>query len=321
MAKTSKSDDSNVIFELNGFQLKKNTLYEITEKMDSSAPDGFKEYSTTKVLSETIVDSFPGAIFDSVRGVWDTGLYDTSRAFQSSVSKDLQASVLKRLQTEIITPIEKEKGKGILDHSVSNNRYWDDFNIKVAKGTIFNTEKVDDLLKVFLLLIHYKVTPKEMESHPAYKKSMYCIVDKESLISRKAEKQMRTVKANALFHDLLKSNKNSLIQVLDYMGMRVNDSTPEASLYSMFDNFLKDDKFQNDKIFIDSVEKYETEEGQEEFYMHHKLKDWYTKNKKVKKGKDGIYMDGVYVDKDWKQAARKIQKDVELKEIFASLDV
>ena len=101
MAVKSK-DTGNVILKIYDFEIKKDTLYEIKEKLDTSAPDGFKEFNTTKVLSDTIVDTFPGAVFDRERGIWDTGLYPTSSSFMRAIHSDLRTEALKSIKENII---------------------------------------------------------------------------------------------------------------------------------------------------------------------------------------------------------------------------
>ena len=100
---TAKKEESNVILKIYDFEIKKDTLYEIKEKLDTSAPDGFKEFNTTKVLSDLVVDSFPGAIFDEERGIWDTGLYPTSRALAKAIpDADARALALKSIIKNIV---------------------------------------------------------------------------------------------------------------------------------------------------------------------------------------------------------------------------
>lgn len=320
---TAKKEESNVILKIYDFEIKKDTLYEIKEKLDTSAPDGFKEFNTTKVLSDLVVDSFPGAIFDEERGIWDTGLYPTSRALAKAIpDADARALALKSIIKNIVSPIETEKGDGILDHTQANNHFWDSYRIECHRGKLFDTGKTDDLLRLYLLLVHKRVTPKEMESHPEFKQpiSMYCIVDKDSSMSREAEKEMRKAKASAMFYTLLTSDRDGLLQVLDYLGINATKNSDDAVLYTVFGNFInsKEDKFQNDKVFIDAVEKYQTEDGAEELYIHSKLKELYVKGKvKYKKGE--VWMDDVYVENGWKNSASKVRTDQELKQIFASL--
>jgi hypothetical protein len=209
-----------------------------------------------------------------------------------------------------------------LNHTEANNRFWDSYRIECHRGKLFDTSKAEDLLKLYLLLMHKRVTPKEMESHPEFKQpiSMYCIVDKDSSMSREAEKEMRKAKASALFYTLLTSDKDGLLQVLDYLGINATKNSDDSVLYTVFGNFVnsKEDKFQNDKLFIDTVDKYQTEEGAEELYIHSKLKELYIKGKvKYKKGE--VWMDDIYVENGWKNSALKVRTDKELKQIFANL--
>lgn len=321
MAVKSKDTD-NVILKIYDFEIKKNTLYEIKEKLDTSAPDGFKEYNTTKVLSDTVVDTFPGAVFDRERGIWDTGLYPTSSSFMRAIQPEIRVAALKALKENIIKPIEEEKGENVLDQNSSNNRFWDSFRIDLQRGKVFDTAKAEDLLRLYLLLIHKRVTPKHMESHPEFKQpiSMYCIVDKDSSVSREAEKEMRQAKASALFYNLLSTDREGLIRVLDYLGISATNATEDAVLYTIFGNFIKskEDKYQNDKIFIETVERYQTEDGEEEIFIHAKLKELYIKGK-VKNKKGEIWIDDVFVESGWKNAARKVKEDKELKQIFTGL--
>lgn len=321
--KSTLKEDSRVILKIYDFEIKKDTLYEIKEKLDTSAPEGFKEFNTTKVLSDMVVDTFPGAIYDEERGLWDTGLYPTSNALIRAITdSDARALALTSLKKNIILPLEEEKGENILDHTPKNNLFWDKFRIECHRGKLFDTSKTEDLLRLFLLLLHKRVTPKEMESHPEFKQpiSMYCIVDKDSSVSREAEKEMRKAKASALFYNLLNTDRTGLLQVLDYLGISASNTSDDAVLYTVFGNYMssKEDKFQNDKLFIDTVDKYQTEEGAEEIYIHSKLKELYVKGKvKYKKGE--IWMDDVFVESGWKNAARKVKEDQEIKQIFATL--
>ena len=66
----SKEKNNDVIVSIYDFEIKANTLYEVQEKMDSSAPDGFKDNSTSKILSFDVEDGYPGAIYDIERQIW-----------------------------------------------------------------------------------------------------------------------------------------------------------------------------------------------------------------------------------------------------------
>ena len=60
----SKTNQKEVLFSVYGMEIREDSLYEIQEKIDMSAPDGFQKENTTKVLNENVIDSFPVASWD-----------------------------------------------------------------------------------------------------------------------------------------------------------------------------------------------------------------------------------------------------------------
>lgn len=311
-----------VILEIYGFKIKENSLYEIQEKLDSSAPDGFVDYRTSKLLNIDVEDGCPGAVFSMKRGVWDTGLYESSTALKEAFGTEID-SVIEKIQDYIVKPYEKEKGEGVLNHLVTNNLFWDNFRIPLKRGKVFNTANIDDLLQLYLCLVHKRLTPKDLESHPAFKQpiSYYLIVDKEANIGREAEKEMIRMKATAVFYAMLSSNKDGLFQILDFLGIQANEKTDEPTLVRVFNAYIdnKTDKFQNDGLFIKAVDEFNTEKGKEVFFIHSKLKELYKSGKGVTFKSGVVSIDGMYVENGWKNSARKIQEDTELMETFQSM--
>lgn len=323
IAKKKQKPTDGVIVTVYDFPIKLDTLYEVQEKLDSSAPDGFIEYRTTKVLNAQITDSYSGAVYDTERDIWDTGLYLNSRSFREAFGTNEGANtVLDQIQEHIVKPYEAEKGEGSLNYTQANNKFWDKFNIPIARGKVFDTSKVDDLLRLYLAVIHKRLTPKEHESNPIFKqpKSNYLIVDKEGAIGRQAETEMRRMEATATFYTMMGSNKDGLLQVLDYLGIAAGTNTDKATLVRVFTTWLdnKTDRYQNDKLFIEAVEEFNTEKGKDIFFIHSKLKELYRKGKvKFKKGE--VYLDDIYVENGWKNSANKIQQDRELYELLSTM--
>lgn len=322
--KNQKPKEGEVLFTIYDFPIKSNALYEVQEKLDSQAPDGFVEYRTSKLLSEPIKDSYSAAIYDTQRRLWDTGLYPTSRSFNeafagSELGKDV---VFGRIQDFIIKPFEEEKGETLLRHTSDNNEFWDNYRIEVTRGQIFDTSKIDDLINLYFLLIHKRLTPKEHESNPLFKQpvSSYLVVDKEGALSRQAEKESIRMEAIATFYTLLSNDKKGLLSILDYLGIQANDSTAKETLIRVFNDWVnsKTDKFQNDKLFLETVKTYNSKDGEQLFYIFTTLKELHKKGK-IKLNRGAVYMDDVYVENGWKNSAMKIQKDKELQELFASL--
>lgn len=307
---------AEILFTIHEFNVRKDALYQVMPKMDSEAPDGFKDYKTTKVINPDISNLLPGAIFDRSKNAWDTGFYVDSRALMKAVPNVTERTKLvKDLDKLIVKPIEAMQGKDRLSAKPDNNAYWDNFVVDVAKDKIFNTEKPEELLQLYLLLLHKQIIPSHLESHPEYKMSgaQYSIVDKEDAVDRKLQTEMETMEANGLFYGMMNTKKPDLLMLLDYLGLPVSGDPDNSVLVSMFSRFLKDktDGFQNAKMFIKGHKKFMTEDGENEVYFHSKLKQLFTKGK-VKQRKGEIWFEDEMIGNSFKLAAAAILADKEL---------
>lgn len=316
-----KEKESKVIVNLYGFDIKKDTLYEVQEKFDASAPDGFQAHRTSKLMSFDIEDSCGGAIWDMSKNNWDTGLYEGSTALREAFegSADLKI-IVRNLNDYIVRPFEKEVGEGRLTHIPSDeiNEFWDNYRIGLKRGKVFNTAKPKDLLDLFFCLLHRKLTPKTEESNPDFKNSYYLIVDQEGAVSRKAESEKERMKAIATFSTLLDSDRETILSILDYIGLPVGAQTNETTLIRMFNSWLddKNDKYQNDRIFNKTVAEFSTDRGKDILYYYKLLKELKTKGTVYIKRGD-VYLDGtLIVGGTLKNAAEKIYEDKEAYELF-----
>lgn len=309
---------NDTLIEIYGFNIRPNTLYQVTEKIDSFAPDGFKEHKTSKVLHPDVKDSVPGAIFDSELRVWDTGLYENSKALSKAVpSSTERIKFIKDVKKFIADPLTKLKGKDFLSQYEDNNEFWDNYSIKVYKGRIFNTEKPDELLQLYLGLLHKQITPTPLENHPDFKKSQYCIIDKEDSVDRKMETEMGIMEATGIFYNLLTSKKKDLLLILDYLKMSITEKTEDKIIASQFNNWLKHktDGYQNYSVFLKAYKFFLTEDGETEIYYNTKLKELINKGI-VKKKKQEIWFNDEYVGSDIKSAVKNIISNKDLQTEF-----
>ena len=178
------------IIDLYGFSLKEDTIYEIREKLDPDAPDGYVEYETTKALINAVHNVEPAAVWDGVLGVWDTGLFlESPYLIQASPDPTVRAKDLAKLHKSIVEPLEKLKGVGVFDNTSNekNDAYWNNYGIEVKRGKVFNTGNPEELYQLFILVLTKRLTPKELTSHPEFKKSQYIIIDKEESYNKESE--------------------------------------------------------------------------------------------------------------------------------------
>lgn len=314
---------SKKITEVYGFEIKEDTLYEVQEKFDASAPSGYQDYSTSKSLTYDIKDSYPAAIWDANRGNWDTGLYSGSLALREAFPGVDLEPIIANLHERIVVPYEKEIGEGKLNH-VSNpisDEFWRTYRISVGRGTIFNTADPKQLFELYILVLNKMLTPKDFENDASFLNSQFIVVNKDSAISRKAETQEEIYKASSLFYTLLTTDRDNLLTVLEYVGLPVGRQTSKETLLAMFDNWLNDkkDKYQNYKIFNDTIENFSTKKGREILSYYRQLKELKAKGLVVDR-KGEIFLDNTFVETGGlKNAAEKIYNDRELRELLLSL--
>lgn len=310
---------NEAVLEIYGFKIKPDTLYQITEKLDSSAPEGFKEFKTSKVLHPSIVDTLPGAIYDLDMDVWDNGLYDNSKALRKAIpSAEERVKFLKDVTKYIIKPLEDLKGKGFLSQYKENNTFWDNYGIKIGKDRVLNTGNPEEFLQLYLAILHRHLTPKELESNPSFKNSQYCIVDKESSIDRKLEKEYGLMEANSTFFNLLQgSKKEDLFILLDYLRVPMSPKTEDRILANQFNNWLnhKTDGYQNYSVFLKGYKYFRTEEGEKEMFYHSKLKNLISKGVVKQKQKE-IWFEDEFMGSDLKSATKNIIASKDLEQRF-----
>jgi hypothetical protein len=305
---------NNTLFTIHGFNIKANTLYQVTEKLDSSASDGFKDFKTTKAIHPDIFNSEPGAIFDGELGVWDNGMYLNSRALVLAVPVETERDkFVKEVLKNITVPLEKLRGKSFLSQHTDNNHFWDNYQIDIKKGKLFNTAKPEELLQLYLSILHMYITPKNIESHPAFKNSQFCIIDKEDSIDRKMEHEMDLMEATGTFYELMKNKPKDLSLILDYLKMSVSENTEPRVLTSMFNNWLKDktDGFQNARVFLKIYKHFLTKEGEKEIFYYSKMKEFIKKGLILQK-KNEIWFEEDFVGADLKSAVKTIMSNKDL---------
>lgn len=305
------------LLELYGFKFRPKTLYQVTEKTDSSAPEGFKEFKTSKALHPDISNIVPGAVFDVSLGAWDTGLYENSKALIKAIpSQEERTKFIKEITKQIVTPLDKLKGKNFLSQFAENNEYWDNYRINLFKGKIFNTSNPEELLQLYLSVLHKQLTPSSLEQNPEFKNSQYCIIDKEDSIDRKLEAEMGMMEAQGTFFNLMKAEKRSdLFLILNYLKIGVTENTEDKVLTSLFNNWLKDktDGYQNYNVFIKAVKFFLTEDGEKEIYFHSKVKEL-IRRQVVKQKKSEIWFEDEFVGSDMKSAVKNILSNLDLQE-------
>ncbi|MCA9748206.1 MAG: hypothetical protein KC414_03820 [Romboutsia sp.] len=307
------------IVNVNGLKIKDGSIYKITNKVDNNAPSGFVKEGTTKLPSLGIGNTVPCRFVVTNKakntGVFDTGLYEESPCYSTMKTEEVREIVAK-LKKNIVEPYEKKYGKGILDHK--NEEFWGDFGINLFAGRFFVTDKVDDLLELYIATLGYELTPKQLVGNPQFKESQYCIEDKEEVKSIKDERAENMMSAIANFGILLGTNIKKLESILKYVKfVGVNTKVDLTTLKSAFYEWLNKSE-NNVKTFQAAYELVENPDTSEIIDIYILVNNLAKKG--VLKIANGEYnYNGVKLGADLKTVAQNLSTKKGLEEIKIEL--
>jgi len=312
---------SNTKFEIpipqTQFVLKSDKMYQIQPKMDASAPDGFKNAGTTKVISPDIGNTVH-APFNGDMKVWDTGFFKSSPILRGMKDEEKDLFV-KMVNEHIVKPVEDLKGEGVLGHQ-ENNPFLDDFGIELKAYRVLNTAEPLQRLALYFAVLGKHLAPKEHQSNPLYSGAQYVIVNSEEAVNVKQEREMLKNEAIGLFYVLQKNDKEKMYNLLEYLGISNSKTTDKATLNSSFNRWLEDKTsgYQNSEIFTKTYSKFDSEDGEEELYLYKKLKELHDNNL-VKMQRGEVFLDGKAIGAGYKLAASNLMENSVEKERIAEL--
>ncbi len=309
----SKTD--NVIVDVNGLQIKKGAIYKITNKPDSSAPSGFVKEGTTKLPSVGIGNSVPCryVITNKSRGtgVFDTGLYMQSPCYSDKKESEVR-EIVEKLNKQVVEPYERKYGKGILDHN--NEEFWNSFNIDLFEGRFFVTDRVDDLLELYIATLSFELTPKDKLGNPKFKESQYCIEDKEKVKSIKDERAERIMSAIANFGIMLANKPKKLDTILKYVKFLGTDTKVDIStMKAAFFEWLNKSE-DNVKLFQSAYELSENPKTSDVLDIYLAISNLYKKGKIELKDSQFSYK-GKKLGADLKTAANNLNTKKALEDL------
>lgn len=260
------------IISVRGLDIKSDSIYKVVGKPDNTAPSGFVELGVSKLPSEGIGDSV-GCRFvqrgqDPQEGLFDTGFYLESPCY-SSVSDTAAKEMVKSLNKHVVEPFEKIYGKGKLNHN--NHEFWKDYRVFLTDGKIFSTSSVEDLLGLYIAMNSFQLTPKTDIGNPAFNDSNYCVEDKDRVRTINQERADNAITAISKFGDLVKTNKDLLVQVLQYIKVNgITNKTDVSVMNGAFYEWLNRNN-ENAQVFIKAVDLAQNKDTEDVIPLYIKL--------------------------------------------------
>jgi len=318
--------DNELLFEVEGFKVYKNSTYVVRDKEDLDAPSGFIDAGVTKLPSDGVGESFQCRYkrTSATTGIWDTGFHIYSPCYEHISSSEEKKLIVDQLMKNLVEPYRAATGdENALSHN--NEEFWLKTNFQVYTGQVFNTASPKEAVELYFAVKTRNLTPKGQEGDSRFNQSAFVVVDINKDVKRKDEKSANFFKAVGIFERLLSGDKQRLFSVLSYSGMPVSQEIEDDAFRGMFDQHLRMDlrkgsSTKNIDIFIKTVEETETEEGKAKVDIYLKLKEAYQRSNKVTKNPNGVYY---YEDReigpDLKAAATNIAKTKDMESIKKDL--
>lgn len=313
--------NNNLLFEVDSFQVFKDSVYVVRDKEDLSAPSGFIQAGVTKLPSDGVGESFQCKYVQksAKKGVWDTGFHEYSPCYQG-VDKAVVKRRIELLEKNVIEPYRQEIGeRDALNHS--DDEFWNSTNFHVYTGQVFNTESPTDVLTLYFGLLTKQLTPRGQEGDSRYSNSAYSVVDITQDVRKKDAKSAKKFKAVGIFEGLLGTDKARLIALLNYSGLVVSPDIDEDAFRGLFDQYLTTgDGDANVDTFLRMIEETSSEDGRAKVSIFLKLKEAYNRGNKVQRNPNGVFFfEGQEIGPDLKAAASNIAKTEELRGVKDAL--
>lgn len=301
----------NLLFEIEGFKVFKGTRYVINNKIDYDAPSGFEQAGTTRLPSDGVGESY-FCPFDREAMIYDTGFFEDSPCYRH-LDSESRKIIVDNLVKNVMEPFSKlVGGENILHHT--NLDFWDKRRFFIEAGLSLNTDNIKDVVTLYYALRHRKLCPKGKESDGNYRDAAYVVVDINNDIKRKDEKVNKTFNCITKFSTLLKTDKNRLISILDYMSVKVSDKMEDSTLMSMFDEYIRQNESHIDR-FNGLIEETSTDLGREKIEIYLKLKDMRRRGEVEQESNGILYIGDTELGPDLQQAASNIARLKELADI------
>jgi hypothetical protein len=315
------SSKGNLLFDVDGFNIYKDSIYVVRDKEDLSAPSGFIQAGVTKLPSDGIKETFQCRYIQksAKTGVWDTGFYEYSPCY-AGIPKEIVHDKLKRLEKNVIDPYKQSVGDpNALSHG--DDSFWEGLNFSIYTGQVFNTENPEDVLTLYFALLTRQLTPKGSEGDSRYSNSAYVCLDITEDTKKKDEKSAKKFKAVGIFENLLRTDRPRLIEMLNYGNLVVSPEIEDDSFRGIFDQFLSSGEgLKNVDTFLRLIEETSDDVGRSKIAIYIRLKEAYSRNNKVTKNPNGVYYYEDYeIGPDLRAAATNIARTEELKDVKKAL--
>jgi hypothetical protein len=306
--KPKKSEDDDILFEINGLVIRANSSYEIVGRMDVSAAAPLRERGTSKLPQSGIME-VKTLSFDTGTGTYDTGFFEGSACYRGWDAEEVKKQV--ELRTKYIRkPYEAIKGVGVLEQT--NYDFWDNYMPVEYEGRTLFTNDITQLFELYVLIQSRKILPKHLEGSPDFPNARYCIMDKKHVLNVQHKRNNERVQALSKFSVLLENDLTKLQYVLRWIEFDFTDGVSEHQLTSDFFNYIDDrDAYDRAERFIMTASRAEKEMYYNQYKLYYYL-DYLMQRGQIRKTDVGYYLETFELGLDLRAASERLNENADM---------
>lgn len=279
-------------------------IYEVTPKLDRSAPNGMVKEGTTKFLhiGNKEVRAVP---YDESRRAFDTGFYA-----QSACNIDIPENKLKEYLADYNAIRRKYEAAFNVDCSETNLEFWDTYRYEIYTNKTFDTSDPKDAFDLFHALKQGKLCNKD-EKDPTLQKANYNITNKQAVKTQAEERAKVKSDAIVTLNYLATKKQDKLTDIIEYMGLGSTKGSEIEVVLPMITQQILNEQVGYDfsKKFIETSTLYDTKTGLEKIKFFNELQKLLAKGK-IERKAGAIYHEGELLGNNIREVTEKIIKDV-----------
>ena len=274
---TNKATDPNYFEDIivNGCLIKANTIYEVVPKQPSPKdPPIYQELQSSK-------ERYPGVGNSTSLSQKDSGFFAGSAIFNKTPYKgdfkkrtemsDKYYKIFAEPMRTYIAEIERIRipsDDEFFDRIYNSDAPTNYFSVTVQEGMQFNTASPIDRLRIYAAIVEGELVMKgkrEIEEKEAGLKDEFDVYSKDAQFayreinevkSKKEETAELEMETAYTFGELLRTKKEVLVRMLNYVNIPANVDQTKAELNTIYKNKIEFNKLKF-KEFTDLLEQYE----------------------------------------------------------------
>lgn len=298
-----------VLFEFMGAKIYKDTLYRVSHRIDYNAPNSWIQKGLSKAPG---TGDGASCRYDQLNQRYDTG-FELHSSRYLNLASGVKKSIVENLEENIVKPFLEVTGKDKSYLGAFNNETWDNYIVSFNELTSFNTADPRQAMELYICITSGKLVPKKtkhvnLEVESYFDGANYYVYSGTEDFEYNSAVTANRFESIAAFHDLAKSNTDTLAKVLVYIGTNVLSTSSKGELISVFEKFVEPD---GAKIaaFGRAIKLLDSETGKLEMDIYYALKTNIIRDPKLVKKKGSISYDGYVFGTTIPEAAKKLAND------------